>query len=672
MEKKDNIILFNRFNASSIIKQNKIHFYVIPESIHKYLKSNCSNRLVIAIYLDLFEDNCREFNSIPLSEYASLYNIRHTKFRSYLTELEKLKLIKLRKNKMEKNKLTIELIVKKSLLTDEMPVGHSIKDSVEHKEQENILNFSRAEIPGGIDEIPMGISAGIKSFSQKENPKSLNNNINNNINNLDNIHDHILNSSTYKKPSTYTRDSSISRKTINIESLVTSTKTLVKPILKSESKSLGCTRFFLEKEEKEKINMNDNNSNENQNDNWRIELKKYEIEQQKRQQKINKFDPKNIVIEVIPIERHAELRMHNMSKYTAEDLEKKGYNFFDLKNGSISKAIYYHFVKRTTNNDVTAVYDVYDSVIVVIGKKVFSIDLYLEHIKTNTDYDIKPLDYKKKIIELIRQNNKKTLEKYFRKWQKFSEAYETENEDNQLYTCVETKETEDDKNQGDKLYWHYKHCPQLEMLEKYDLSTLQKTFVIYYYMQRKSTSESEEKPFFYKGIMIQVGAEVFYIDNYLNWRDTYEPIEHKPSFKNKLMKYVEQKNNEKLWNFYIGFQKYHEEIVVIPREHEKYKEKKQAEEDTNALFAMLDIGLDVSDNKINENISTKQKTEYITKFRKDNVDVYKVIEDESENAIRIHRKQCNADPTPDQVIDIIYNQIKKFEKITKKPIQKGV
>jgi hypothetical protein len=713
LKQENNFIPFNRFNAPNIIKNSELKFYAVPNSIHAYLKDNCSNKLIIAIYIDLFEDNCKEFNKLPLSEYSALYNIGRAKFRKYLTELEKLKLIKLRKNKMEKNKLNIELIVEKSILQYEGSDRLSIKNSVETEKQDNILNIFKSESLYRIEESLHRLSDDVESTSQKENSDHLNNNINNNINNMVNVdHDHILNSSNFKKASTYTKDSSISREKDNIESLVSSTETLEKPYLKSECKNLGCTSLFLEKkEEKEEENMNNKdirkqykslleeeksktqfNKIKNEDTEWNFdkEYKYWEIHGKKKNelytQLYNAIRPENKTIEIIDVVRTKKPKIHILNNELKNELEENySCKKFDLDNNNF---ICYYLVKEEVDEEITNIKFIYDNVLIAYKDKIFSIDLYIDHIKTSTEHNIKPLEYKKKIIELILQNDKVTLRKYFKKWCKFAENYK---DNDNLYAYTEqniqkVEEKTDEKTnydyveelkelKSDRPYWIYNHIKHvLEDYYNYNLSNKQNTYIIYYHTQRKDNVEKGEKPFFYKDIMIQVGAEVFTIDRYLQWRDTIKPIEYKPSFKKRFMEYAEKKNYDMLWKFFYGskrrhgFQKYHEEIVVIPHEQEKYKEKKQAEKDMNASFSQLDIGFDENTKKPTENLSTEYKTNYITTFRKDNIEAYKVVEIEANNIIRINERQLKTELSQEQIVDIMYEQIRKYEKIIKKAV----
>ena len=683
-KKKDGVISFTRFTAPDIIKTKEMNYFIVPDNVINYLENNCSNKIIIGIYLDLYKSNGTSFNNISINDYASGYGIGYRKLKKYLDELVKLDMITFYKDIKAKNKLKVSLTTPEEIPKYNTVINYS---ELSHNKTINNVNCHTTK-----QVLSHNKTDAIKSPVDNQDSRSLNNNINNikkNINNID--HDHILNSSVQKNTKTVNIESLVRQTNVNIESLVTSTKTLEKPYSQSKSKSLGCLCISREKKEEEEENMNNKDireqyknlvkegeerrkeyetkNDEERNYNKEIE---YWTQYEKRKNDLyaklyNAIRPENKTIEIIDVVRTKKPEIHILNKELKNEIEK---SYFCSKfNVSNNNFIYYYLAEKKVNKEITQIKFIYDNILIAYNNKVFSIDLYIEHIQNKTEHSIKPLEYKKKIIELIQQNDKTKLRKYLKKWSEFLKIYKKTEEDENIGITNTQKPIEQTENETSKLYWHYKHCPEIEMREKYDLSTLQNTYVIYYYMQRK-TKKDNEKPFFYKGIMIQVGAEIFYVDNYLEWTDTQKkPIKHKPSFKDKLMKYVEKKDNEKLWNFYIGFQKYHEEIVIIPREQAKYKEKKQAENDTKSVFSQM--GIDFKENTVTtrkEKLTTKQKTEYVKQFKESNNEAYKIVESEAQNIIRIERRKTNAELTPEQTIDIIYNQIKKYEKIVKKSI----
>ena len=103
-------IPLTRFILPMIIKRNSQSFFILSDSIINYIKANCSNRILIGIYTDLYSDNAKEFNNSTLSEYATKYCIGHKKLKKYLNELVELQLLNLYKDNKANNKLKAGLI----------------------------------------------------------------------------------------------------------------------------------------------------------------------------------------------------------------------------------------------------------------------------------------------------------------------------------------------------------------------------------------------------------------------------------------------------------------------------------------------------------------------------------------------------------------------------------
>lgn len=137
--KESNIIPLNRFTASKIVEKKSESYSIILDKAIELIKEKCSNRIALAIYIDLYHDNAKEFNNKSIMEYSKLYCIGIVRFKKYLKELADLKLINMFKDNKANNKIKIGLIFPEEILNDNSEIPES-KTEISHRIHQPIEN----------------------------------------------------------------------------------------------------------------------------------------------------------------------------------------------------------------------------------------------------------------------------------------------------------------------------------------------------------------------------------------------------------------------------------------------------------------------------------------------------------------------------------------------------